>query len=138
MPKVCVTLALDADAELVWQRIGGFHNLPDWNRTVRDSTMHEGGRLRRLETADGAVIVERLLEFSESARSYSYTIEASALPLTSYQATLRVLAGPDPVSCQVEWSSSFYAEPEQEAPLTALFERLYQAGLDELRRGLGL
>ena len=138
MPKVCVTLALDADADLVWQRIGGFHSLPDWNRTVRDSTMHEGGRLRRLETADGAVIVERLLEFSEAARSYRYTIEASALPLTRYQATLRVLAGAQPGSCQVEWSSSFYTDAEQEAPLTALFERLYRAGLDELRRGLGL
>lgn len=138
MPKVCVTLALDAEADLVWQRIGGFHSLPDWNRTVRDSTMHEGGRLRRLETADGAVIVERLLEFSEAGRSYRYSIEASALPMTGYQATLRVLAGPAAGACAVEWSSSFYAEPEQEAPLAALFERLYRAGLDELKRGLGL
>jgi len=40
--------------------IGGFNSLPDWISFIPKSELSEGGRVRRLETGDGAVVVERL------------------------------------------------------------------------------
>jgi hypothetical protein len=40
--------------------IGGFNTLPDWLPFIPQSELSEGGRVRTLQTADGAVVVERL------------------------------------------------------------------------------
>ncbi|MBJ7312722.1 SRPBCC family protein [Rugamonas sp. CCM 8940] len=135
MSKISVSIQLAASAERVWQMVGGFNSMPDWCRSISNSTLHEGGRVRRLETADGAVIVERLETFSEAERRYSYSIVAAPLPVTNYHAALRVGEGES--ACAVEWSSTFYAAAEDEERIVATLRQIYQGGLDDLKRALG-
>lgn len=135
MSKISVSIRLAASADRVWQMVGGFNGMPDWCRSIRNSTLHEGGRVRRLEAADGAIVVERLESFSEQERRYSYSIVASPLPVTNYQATLQV--GPGEAACVVEWSSTFYAAAEDEERIGAALRQIYQGGLDDLKRALG-
>ncbi|MFI6174217.1 SRPBCC family protein [Nonomuraea sp. NPDC051191] len=74
MATTSVSRVLPASPERVWDLIGGFHALPDWLPYIPESTMLEGGRVRRLTNPDGEVIVERLMDFSEAERHYTYAI----------------------------------------------------------------
>lgn len=137
MPKVSISVKLGAPAERVWELIGGFNSLPDWSGATRSSALEQGGRVRRLHTQDGGVIVEQLETFNESERYYSYSIVEAPLPVTNYHATLKVIPVFGQQQCIVEWSSSFYTAPELEDELSAAFSQLYQGGLDSLRKVLG-
>ncbi|MEU1386855.1 MULTISPECIES: SRPBCC family protein [unclassified Nonomuraea] len=65
MASTSVSGLLPASPQRVWDLIGGFHSLPDWLPYIPESTMLEGGRVRRLANPDGEVITERLMHFSE-------------------------------------------------------------------------
>lgn len=138
MSKVSISATLAAPAERVWALIGGFNSLPEWSGAISSSALEEGGRLRRMRTPDGAVVVERLETFSESERYYSYSIVEAPLPVTNYHATLKVIPVFGRQQCIVEWSSSYYTTPELEDKLNAAFSRLYQGGLDNLKKTLGV
>jgi len=92
MATASAFIDVPASAEQVWQLIGGFNSLPDWLPFIVKSELSEGGRVRSLETADGAVVVERLEGFDNAAKTYSYSIEQAPFPATDYLATLRVEA----------------------------------------------
>jgi hypothetical protein len=119
-------------ADDVWTLVGGFLALPDWLPFITLSEPAEGGRLRKLTTADGAVIIERLQTFDNSARTYSYSITEGPFPVTGYLATLRVT----PVSASettVTWSGVFTPNGVSETEAEALFQGIYQGGLDALK-----
>ena len=63
MATASATIDIPASADQVWQLIGGFNSLPDWLPFIPKSELSEGGRVRSLQTADGAVVVERLQAF---------------------------------------------------------------------------
>lgn len=138
MSKVSVSVTLAAPAERVWGMIGGFNSLPEWSGAIRSSELEQGGRVRRMLTRDGAVIVERLETFSENERYYSYSIVEAPLPVTNYHCTLKVIPVFGQQQCIVEWSSSFYTAPELEDEMNAAFALLYQGGLDSLKKTLGV
>lgn len=131
-------ITLAAPADRVWQLVGAFDALPAWLPAVVKSTLEEGGRVRRLMTADDAVVVERLLTFDEGARRYSYAIVSGPLPVRDYLATLQVTAAPGGDSCSVVWASQFEATGADPAATVAMLGQGYQAGLDALRTKLGL
>jgi len=137
MSKVSVSMQLGASAERAWQVAGGFQGLLDWAGGLRSCTAEQGGRVRRLVTADGVVIVERLEAFSDSEKFYRYSIIEAPLPVTNYQSTLKVIPVFGKDECIVEWTSNFYPAPQAEAQMEALFTAIYQGSLEELRRTLG-
>lgn len=51
---------------------------------IASSTLSDGRRLRHLKTADGTVIVERLLTFNEDGKCYSYALLEGPSPVTDY------------------------------------------------------
>ncbi|MGW2959884.1 SRPBCC family protein [Streptomyces sp. NPDC001220] len=135
MTAARATLDVRQSADRVWQLIGGFHALPDWLPYIARSRSSEGGRLRTLTNAEGAVIVERLQAFDETARSYTYSIEQAPFPVTDYRSTLQVVdRGGD--GCRVEWSGTFTADGVTDAEATALFEGIYRDGLAALAETL--
>ena len=89
MASTSVSRIVPATPERVWELIGGFDSLPDWMPFIRASTLQERGRTRRLATADGGEMVERLMAFSEAERSYSYAIVQGPFPVAGYIGTLR-------------------------------------------------
>ena len=133
MPTASAVIEIPVSADQVWQLVGGFNALPDWLPLIAKSEPGEGGRLRHLQTADGGKIVERLQTFDNVARTYSYTIEESPFPVSTYLATLRVEAL-TPTSAKVTWSGVFTpAVGVTDAAVEALFAGVYSGGLEALR-----
>jgi hypothetical protein len=137
MAKVQETQTVRAAVDEVWAAIGGFNDLPQWHPAVATSTLEEGGRVRRLQLADGASLVERLHSFNERERSYGYRIEQGPLPVSQYRSLLRVSENAGGSGCRVEWSGEFAAEGVPEAEAIRLIAGIYRAGLDQLGERFG-
>jgi hypothetical protein len=131
MATASASIDIPASADQVWQLIGGFDSLPDWLPFIPKSELSEGGRVRSLQTADGAVVVERLEAFDNAAKTYSYSILQAPFPATDYLATLRVETQGQ--GARVTWSGRFAPVGVSEEEVTALFAGIYQGGLQALR-----
>ncbi len=69
MASASAFIDIPASADQVWQLIGGFNSLPDWLPLIPKSELSEGGRVRSLKTADGAVVIERLQGFDNAGKT---------------------------------------------------------------------
>jgi hypothetical protein len=131
MPTASATIEIPASADQVWQLIGGFNTVPDWLPFIPNSELSDGGRVRTLQTADGAVVVERLQAFDNTAKTYSYSIEQAPFPATDYLATIKVEALGQ--GARVTWSGRFNAKGVSDEEVVALFSGIYHGGLEALR-----
>lgn len=136
MAKATAYIDLNSDIDQVWQLIGGFDSLPDWLPFIPQSQLSEGGRVRTLKSVDGETIIERLLDFNEAERSYSYTILQGPAPVRDYQSTLRVLPAGGGEGVRVEWFGSFTPEGISDAEASTLFTGIYVDGLAALKQKL--
>lgn len=82
---------VDAPADAVWAVVGDPAGVPRWFPKYTECTVE--GDVRTLRNADGAVLVERLLERDEAGRSYAYTVTAGP-PLASHRASFTVMERP--------------------------------------------
>ncbi|MFJ6016651.1 SRPBCC family protein [Streptomyces sp. NPDC092952] len=138
MASTSITRTVPASPAKVWDLVGGFHGLPQWLPYVPQSTMLEGGRVRRLEdpsNPESIVIVERLVSFNDAERSLSYVIVESPFPVDDYIATLRVHAvpGQEDVS-EVQWSGRFNPHNATDEEAVDVFEKIYSDGLEALQQ----
>lgn len=131
MATATAFIDIPASAEQVWQLIGGFNSLPDWLPFIPQSELSEGGRVRSLQTADGAVVVERLETFDNAGKTYSYSILQAPFPATDYLATISVEAQGQ--GSRVTWSGRFSPVGVSDEEVVALFTGIYQGGLEALR-----
>jgi hypothetical protein len=130
MATASASIDIPASADQVWQLIGGFNSLPDWLPFIPHSVLSEGGRVRSLQTADGAVVVERLEAFDNAAKTYSYSILQAPFPATDYLATISVEAQGQ--GSRVTWSGRFAPVDVSEEEVAALFTGIYQGGVEAL------
>ena len=133
MGSTSVSRTINASPEKVWHLIGGFTSLPDWMSYISTATADEGGRIRRLESVDGDTIVERLIDYSDEERYYSYRIEEGPFPVKNedYLATIRVHPiAADPAVSEVQWSVRFTPAGEAESDVSELFADVFRKGLD--------
>ncbi|MFF4381106.1 SRPBCC family protein [Kitasatospora sp. NPDC001547] len=137
MASTSVSRTVPATPEQVWALIGGFDALPDWLPYIPESTAVEGGRVRRLKNPEGELIVERLVDFNETERQYSYAILQAPFPVDGYVSTLRVHAVPgrDDLA-EVQWSGRFNPKGATEQEVIDLFTGIYADGLDALNKTL--
>ncbi|MGN9794964.1 SRPBCC family protein [Streptomyces sp. OZ13] len=137
MASTSVSRVVPASPDEVWDLIGGFDALPDWLPYIPESTALEGGRVRRLKNPEGDVIVERLVDFNEAERHYSYAILEAPFPVNGYVSTLRVHAVPgrDDVA-EVQWSGRFNPKGATEDEVVDPFTGIYGDGLDALHKTL--
>jgi hypothetical protein len=136
MATATATVELPVRADVVWKLIGGFGSLPDWLPSIPKSELSEGGRIRSLANPNGEAIVERLIAYDDTDRSYSYAILKAPFPVINYQSTLRVRETHAGKSSQVEWSGRFTPNGSTEAEATELFTGIYTAGLAALAKQL--
>lgn len=137
MASTSVSRIVPASPEKVWSLIGGFDALPDWLPYIPESVAVEGGRVRRLKNPEGDVIIERLVDFNETERHYSYAILQAPFPVNGYVSTIRVhtLPGRDDIA-EVQWSGRFNPENSTDDEVTDLFTGIYRDGLDALHNTL--
>ncbi|MCP2020628.1 UNVERIFIED_ORG: hypothetical protein J2Y76_001543 [Pseudomonas reinekei] len=131
MATATAFIDIPASAEQVWQLIGGFNSLPDWLPFIPRSELSDGGRVRSLQTADGAVVIERLQTFDNAGRTYSYSIVQAPFPATDYLATIKVEAQGE--GARVSWSGRFEPVGVSNEEVEALFTGIYSGGLQALR-----
>ncbi|MFJ6904534.1 SRPBCC family protein [Streptomyces griseoluteus] len=137
MASTSVSKVVPASPDRVWTLIGGFGSLPDWLPYIPESTFSEGGRLRHLKNPDGDAIVERLMEFNEEQRFYSYHIVEAPFPVVDYLSTLRVHEVTDDASvAEVQWSGRFVPRGATDDEVVKLFTGIYRDGLEALASAL--
>ncbi|MHA1536749.1 MAG: SRPBCC family protein [Alphaproteobacteria bacterium] len=139
MSNVNLNTKLPVSADIVWQTIGGFSSIAQWHPAIESSeeTSEDGATIRTLTLAGGAgTVVEKLETLNDKERSCTYSIVSSPMPLSNYEATLRVRAD-GPMSCTVEWSSQFDAEGASENDAAAAVRQVYEAGFENLKRMFG-
>lgn len=138
MAKVSMSRDLSASADIVWEIVGKFSAIDSWLPPIA-SCEADGdavGDMRKLTTVDGAVVHERLDSIDDDARTYSYLITDSPLPLSDYRATISVAEGDGGFSV-IHWSSEFEPVGAPEADVVAIVEGIYQAGFDAIEERLG-
>ncbi|MGW3511909.1 SRPBCC family protein [Streptomyces sp. NPDC000994] len=137
MASTSVSRIVPASPDKVWSLVGGFDALPDWLPYIPESTALEGGRVRRLKNPEGEVIIERLVDFNETERHYSYAILQAPFPVNGYVSTIRVhtIPGRDDIA-EVQWSGRFNPDDAREDEVVDLFTGIYRDGLDALHKTL--
>lgn len=134
MPKVSMSTDLNVSADDLWKLVGGFNALPDWHPAVEKSELTEEGQTRTLSLAGGGTIVEKLEKVDDGARTYSYVIVDSPLPVANYTSTITVSG--EGANSTVEWSSEFDALGGEQDAISAV-QGVYQAGFDNLKKMFG-
>ena len=135
MTAVNTSQHFDVDADQIWKVIGNFQTLHDWHPMVSKSESKEGGTVRQLTLPDGSSVTETLKDHDDKARSYTYAITQSAMPISNYVATIKVTPEKGG-GCTVDWSSDFEAHAS-ESDLVKGMEQLYRSGFDNLRKMFG-
>ncbi|MFD4763433.1 SRPBCC family protein [Streptomyces sp. NPDC058439] len=137
MASTSVSRIVPASPDKVWSLIGGFDALPDWLPYIPESTPLEGGRVRRLKNPNDEVIIERLVDFNEAERHYSYAILQAPFPVNGYVSTIRVhtVPGRDDIA-EVQWSGRFNPDNATDDEVVDLFTGIYRDGLDALHKTL--
>ena len=90
------SMVLNADIQRAWAAIRAFNGVAAWNPGVTKATLENGnptatGTIRHLEIADGTQFRETLLAHSDTEHFYTYDILESALPVTGYISTHRLI-----------------------------------------------
>jgi uncharacterized protein YndB with AHSA1/START domain len=131
--EVTQSVEVKAPPEKVWDMIGGFCSIANWHPVVKHCTESQknGAEVRKLTTADGAVLVEKRVQYSDEGMSYTYVIVDSPLPVSNYVSTLAVMGSGD--GSMITWSGEFAAKGAPDAKAIEVITGIYQAGLQALK-----
>ncbi|MHA1165223.1 MAG: SRPBCC family protein [Alphaproteobacteria bacterium] len=135
MAKVSMSTNLNVSADQVWNMIGGFNALPDWHPAVEKSELTQEGQTRTLSLAGGGTIIEKLEKVDDNARTYTYSIIDSPLPVANYTSTITVSGEGE--NSTIEWSSEFNADGASDQDAMKAIAGIYQAGFDNLKKIFG-
>ena len=132
MASAKAVINLNIPPDEVWQLIGGFGSLPDWQPDIHQSKITEGGRVRHLDIRDGQTIVERLEKYDLSARTYSYSVLQAPFPVTGYLATITVTPTNGGKGSHVEWVGTFTPKGVSDDEAHNLVQGIFADGLKAL------
>jgi hypothetical protein len=109
--------------------VGGFSSIHEWHPAIAKCEMFEteGTTHRRLTTADGVELLEKLLTHDDAAMSYTYSIEQSPLPVLGYVAEIRVAT--DANGTWIGWLSRFLPKGVSDADARSVIMAIYEPGL---------
>ena len=103
---------IDSSPATVWKYVGDFNGVDLWHPQVRQSTVkgasNKVGAVRTLKLADGSELVEKLLKYSATDTSYTYTSLKTPFPIKNYVATISLTPAADGKTL-MKWSTTFDA-----------------------------
>lgn len=121
-----VEVRIERSADDVWALIGDFGGLGGWMPGIESCTVD--GDVRTLQTM-GMEIQERLVSQDDGARSQSYSIVQSPMPLEHHLATLTVT--PDGDGATLEWA--YEVRPDE---MAAAFAPVYEGSAQAVKQHL--
>jgi hypothetical protein len=139
MSKVSMSTRLHASADQVWKVLRDFNGLPVFVAAIKKSTM-EGSGVGAVRTltfeGGGPPVVEKLEKLDDQAKTLSYSIITSPLPVKDYFSTMEVMdvgAG----QCELKWYSTFEPKDAPEAEAVKVVEGVYTGGFEGLKKLFG-
>lgn len=149
--KVEKSVTIKAEPAKVWALVkdfGGIHKwLPPVASTKVEQKKDENGEMatfRTLTLKDGGIVNEKLGNINDADMKIKYyIIDPSALPVSSYNATITVKAGPGAGETTVTWLGRFYRKYVLNPPIPAgqddesavnAVNGVYDAGLAGLKK----
>jgi hypothetical protein len=132
--------ALEADVSKItsasparaWEAIGNFCGLSTWHPEVQSCALTEvmGAKLRIMTLKDGGKIRQQLVEQNSATMTMRSLFLDGALPVTNYQATLRVVVTGDGTT--YNWTAQFEANGVADIEAVNRITGFYSAGLHAL------
>jgi hypothetical protein len=139
MSKVNMSTRIKGSADEVWKIIRDFNGLPVFISAIKKSTM-EGSGVGAVRTLNfeggGPPVVERLEKFDDHAKTLTYSIVTSPLPLKDYLSTVEVI-DVGPAQCELKWYSTFEPEGAPEAEVVKIVEGVYSGAFEGLKKLFG-
>jgi hypothetical protein len=142
MTKAYYSTVFEQPAGGVWKIIRDFNNYPVWVGGAGESRIEDGktgdtvGAVRNVQY-QGRQIRQRLLAHSDIERSQTYEFcGAASLPLTGFQATLRITPIVDGDRAFVEWWATFDCEAPRRDELAGTLRGWFGKWLESLRTAL--
>ncbi|HWX57689.1 SRPBCC family protein [Bradyrhizobium sp.] len=130
-------------ASEIWKIIRDFNNYPIWVNGAGESRIEDGksgdavGAVRHV-LYQGRHIRQRLVALSDAERVQTYEFcDEPTLPVTSFQASLRVAPVIDGNGAFVEWWADFDCESSQRDELVRTLCGWFAQWLESLRTTLG-
>jgi len=140
MSKVTMSTRFNASADQVWKILRDFNGLPVFIAAIKKSTMEGSGIVGAVRTltleGGGPPIVEKLEKLDDQAKTLSYSIVTSPLPLKDYVATVEVVEH-RPAECEVKWYSTFEPSGAPEAEAVKIIEGVYSGAFEGLHKLFG-
>lgn len=131
------TVQFNASAQKVWDVVQSFSDIANWLPPVQtcESTGDGVGSVRTLTLPDGGKVVEHLDAHDAAGRTYTYTIQESPFPMSSYTATMTVKdAG---AGSEVVWACEFEPSGASEDDVRGILAGVYDAGFAGIESALG-
>jgi len=141
MIEVYRTSVIPAPAKRVWALVRDFNAMPQWNATIRTSTIEDGpadrvGCRRRLVFDDGSTWIHALTGLSDTQMTLSYSIvgapEVTRVPIRNYHATIHLEPVIDGDQCFIAWRATL--DTDNESAVRERAGAVFQAGFDGLKR----
>jgi hypothetical protein len=142
MARAYYSTIFEQAASDVWKIIRDFNNYPVWVGGAGESRIEDGksgetvGAVRDV-LYQGRRIRQRLLALSDVERTQVYEFcGIPTLPVTDFQATLRVTPVVDGDRAFIEWWATFDCEPVRRKELSATLAGWFAKWLESLRTHL--
>ena len=142
MARAYYSTVFEQPAQDIWKIIRDFNNYTVWVAGAGESRIEDGktgdavGAVRNV-LYQGRHIRQRLLAQSDVERSQTYEFcEAPTLPMTGFQATLRVTPVVDGDRACVEWWANFDCEAARRDELTETLRSWFGKWLKSLRESM--
>ena len=139
MAKAYYSTVFEQPAAEVWKIVRDFNNYPVWVGGAGESEIEDGksgdsvGAMRNVLYQERR-IRQRLLAQSDVERSQTYEFcDRPALPMTGYQATLRITPITDGERAFVEWWAIFDCDSARRDELTGTLQGSFEKWLELLR-----
>ena len=133
--QVSHRMELSAPADDVWPLLADFGAIGRFSPMIVTCTTEgaEGvGQRRILTLDDGTITISRLEAIDHAARTLSYRILETRLPLSDYTSTMEVLEN-GTASCTVVWTSQFRPSDATLEEATAFLDKGLLSNLRNLR-----
>ena len=122
--KSNVTVKSLMPPDTVWKKIGDFCGIKSWIPAVSGCVISPDGKQRTVSLKGGGEVIERLDNWDDARRSYTYSILSGPLPLSGYRSTLSVL--PDGNGSALNWHSTYEAKGVSNSEAQTLIDGIYQ------------
>jgi hypothetical protein len=143
MTKAYYSTVFDEPAAAIWEIVRDFNNYTVWVGGAGESQIEDGksgdsvGAVRNVLYQERR-IRQRLLALSDVERSQTYEFcGPPSLPVTGFQATIRLTPIIDGDRTFVEWWATFDCEPTRSAELSQTLRGWFSKWLESLRASLG-